>query len=171
MNGAGWQTKGSRRLAVNKRPGNPGDEIRRELLLFEVRFHDPILACRQPMPDLRRSDDHCADAPEHCHALKVAAVEPPKIRRAGLSCLPVDQLDHRLDPAWITASIEPSLVSPLHSVSPEVALESVALSADTTFHCGELAACETCLCRNAPRVAWHLRRSRETTDDLPGTST
>ncbi len=168
MDGTRWQAERARSLSIDERPRNANREIRRKRLVFEVRFDDPILSRRKPVPDLRGTVGDSADLAQHFDALKVAAIEPAEVRHTGLGRLPVYELDHRLDPAGINAPIKPSLVGALDLGITEEALERVALPADAALDLGELAASDAGLGWNTPRVTRHLRGTGEPANDLPG---
>lgn len=110
------------RRAIDQVPRKPDQQVLGQGILVKVLLDHPVLPGRQPMPDMGSEPRHLGDGLEHLDALEISAVEPPKVRRARLDRLPVNELHHRFHPPQIAELIEPALVGLLDAVPAEEAL-------------------------------------------------
>ena len=157
MHGAPRKIGDDRSGTVDEGSGDAEDEIFWQLFRAHVLPNDAVLPCREPVLDLRRSSCHGSDILKHFQALKIARIEPSKVRLAGLGKLPIHEPDHRRDPLWIGETIESSLVGVTNTVGAEVPLEGIAFLTNASLNLSELAPDLTRLRWDAPSVAGHLR--------------
>ena len=152
---------------IDQMSGNAEGQVRGELRLSQVLANDAVLASGEPVPNLGSASSDRGDVPQHLDTLEVAAIKPAKVGHAGLSGLPVDQLDHRSNPVGISEAVEATLICSVDLGSAEVALEGVAAGADATADRSQLTADQAGDGWDAPGVAGHLGGIREAAHDLP----
>lgn len=155
MNGTLWQSSYPRCGAVNECRRYSHRQILWKAMFSEEVLDDPILPRWQPVTYFRSPLGHSADFVEHRVTLEIPTIEPTEVRSTGLCRLPIDQLDHRLDPVWIIAALEPTLISTLHFGIAKETLEGITLLTHRSLNLGQLAAGDTALCWNTPGVTGH----------------
>lgn len=108
------------------------------------------------MLDLWGTSGHLGNGLQHLDALEVTAVEPAKVRLTSLGGLPVDELDHGLNPLGIAKTIQSALICRVYLCTAIVAFEGVTLRTDTVGNSREFCADLAGDSGDAPGVAGHF---------------
>jgi hypothetical protein len=106
------------------------------------------------MPTVWRSFGYFCDAGEHCLALKISRIKPPK------EFLIFEEFDHRIFPnLWIVViAIQPSLESLLDIWEDITTLPGIAVKANRALDLGQPSAHLAVECRDGPSITRHLAR-------------
>jgi len=141
--------------------GTENQILRKVPVLVEVRFHDAILAGRDPVKGSRSVLCHGADVPKVRHRLNVARVMPSEV----FDLLSIEKGDECGGPSGILQGVEPCFQRFLHNWKDIAALEGVASRADGTLDIPQLGSSGAPLRRSRGTVPRHFRRLGQSADD------